>query len=144
MSSDTEATIAPAAPPSAVCCFSFIELTGELSEKIARIAHDADRAWCAAFGWPGSAGWSHCTPGDREARIEAVLMIITTPGADASTLHDDWCEVMRRNGWRHGAAHDGIARTSPGLIAFDRLPIDQQRRQAMFVGIVRALSLGLR
>lgn len=51
----------------------------------------------------------------------------------ASLTHDEWCNSLRRAGWRYGPVLDLPGLQHPDLVPFDQLPDQRQaayRRQA--------------
>jgi hypothetical protein len=64
----------------------------------------------------------------------------------AERVHEAWMEGRRREGWTHGEFRDDIARTHPGMVAYEDLPDSEKeydRRTAL--ATIRAIqSLGYR
>lgn len=50
------------------------------------------------------------------------------PTLDASLRHDEWCNAMRRAGWRYGPELDMPGLTHPELVPYAQLPPAVQHR----------------
>ncbi len=107
-------------------------------EQIARVCHEANRAWCAASGDPSQVEWEDAPDWQRDSAIEGVQAALA--GATSEELHESWCAFKRADGWSHGAVKDAGARTHPCLVPYAELPPAQQAKDALFGAIVRALS----
>ena len=108
-------------------------------EEIARVCHEANRAWQHATGDPApSPTWDEAPDWQRDSATDGVVQALA--GADPVQLHESWCDRKRGEGWRYGPTKDPAARTHPCLVAYDQLPEEQQRKDALFAAIVAALS----
>ncbi len=107
---------------------------------IAQIAHDADRALCAVNrdltvkGWFALEGWQ------RENAVRGVKVALATPGATAAELHVSWAHDKRDAGWTHAAVFDLATKRDPHLLPWAQLPDLVRRREALTLGVIRALS----
>jgi hypothetical protein len=112
-------------------------------EAIARVCHEANRAWCEANGDDSQTGWADAGDWQREAAITGVQVALK--GATAEEQHDAWCREKAAAGWVYGPVKDPERKSHPCLVPYDQLPETQRAKDALFVAIVRALgpSLGL-
>ncbi|MEV3895282.1 RyR domain-containing protein [Streptomyces anulatus] len=107
--------------------------------QIARVCHDANRAWQVATGDPAvSPGWDEAPEWQRDAAVDGVRQALR--GASAEELHESWLEFKRADGWTYGAVKDGAARTHPCLVPYAELPPEQRQKDTLFGAIVAALS----
>jgi hypothetical protein len=78
-------------------------------EKIARVCHEANRAWCAANGDHSQVAWENAEGWQRESTFDSVKFALANPQAPDSAQHDSWMELKLSEGWRYGAAKDAVA-----------------------------------
>jgi hypothetical protein len=109
-------------------------------EAVARVCHEANRAYCASRGDTSHLPWDQAPYWQRESAIEGVRFHRTHRGAPPSVSHDNWLAHKRREGWRYGPVKDAAAKTHPCVLPFDQLPAEEQRKDVLFCAIVTALS----
>ncbi|MFD5208394.1 MULTISPECIES: RyR domain-containing protein [Streptomyces griseus group] len=106
---------------------------------IARVCHDANRAWQIATGDPAvSPPWDEAPEWQRESAIDGVRQ--AQNGATAEQLHQSWCDFKTADGWVHGPAKDEAEKTHPCLVPYSELPAEQLRKDDLFAAIVAALT----
>ena len=88
-------------------------------EAIAAMCHVANRAWCAMHG---------------------VVHALTFPDAKPEDSHNNWMALKMAEGWVYGEFKDPVAKTHPCMLPYDQLPEWQQKKDALFLAIVRALA----
>ena len=108
---------------------------------IARVCHEANRAWCIAHKDDSQLQWEHCEDWQRKSAYEGVKFALQNPDASDSAQHDAWMADKIKDGWVYGAVKDAAAKTHPCLVPFDQLPAFQQTKDRLFRAIVRALTL---
>jgi hypothetical protein len=111
-----------------------------LEETIARVCHEANRAWCEARGDRSQLPWDEAASWQRESAVTGVQWALAHPDAPASAQHDAWATDKFRDGWTYGAVKDAAAKTHPCLLPFEDLPRDQQLKDTLFRAIVTALT----
>ena len=109
-------------------------------EGIARVCHEANRAWCYVNGDVSQAEWAEAPAWQRESAIRGVELALANPDAPDSVLHDGWSADKVRDGWQYGPVKDTQAKTHPCLVPFDQLPAHQQAKDRLIRVIVRALA----
>lgn len=108
----------------------------------AKTAHEVIRAYCIGLGdhsqlpWDDALAWQMC------AAIDGAHVIAATPGVTCEQSHEVWCEFLRTDGWRWGAAKDRWAKTHPCLVPYSKLPASQRVKDELFGLVVRGV-LGL-
>jgi hypothetical protein len=107
-------------------------------EKIARVCHEANRAWCEANGDHSQAPYEDAEVWQRESAIEGVQAALD--GATPEQLHQSWCAAKLRDGWTYGQVKDAQAKTHPCLVHYDSLPENQRLKDHLFGAIVEALK----
>lgn len=113
--------------------------TDEEIGAIARVCHDANRAWQIATDDPAvSPLWDDAPEWQRASAIQGVRKSLD--GATAEQLHQDWCSFKTDDGWVYGPVKDETAKTHPCLVPYGELPDEQRRKDALFAAIVAALT----
>lgn len=109
-------------------------------ENIARVCHQANKAWCEANGDDTQKDWDDAEEWQRDSAIKGVQFAIDNPNAPDSAQHDAWSADKLADGWGYGEVKDAKAKTHPCLVPFDQLPHHQQAKDKLFKAIVRALA----
>lgn len=106
-------------------------------EQIARVCHEANRGYCESIGDFSQVEWSKAPDWQQQSAIEGVQRAME--GATLEELHASWSEAKRRDGWVYGDIKDAENKTHPCLVPYDELPIEQRRKDALFLAVVNAL-----
>lgn len=109
-------------------------------DKIARVAHEAIRAWQAANGQDAAPPWSRAPAWQKQASREAVLWRIGNRKAPPSAQHDQWMAEKAAAGWKHGAVKDGVRKTHPLMIPYEDLPEVERLKDALMAGVILSLA----
>ena len=116
----------------------------EVVEMIARVCHEANRAYQTALGEEViSDPWDDQDEETRESARDGVRNALQN-GALPGQSHENWIKFKTEAGWTWGPKKDFEAKTHPDLVPFDELPEDQKTKDYLFTGIVRALASGTR
>lgn len=107
---------------------------------IAKVCHEANRAWCLADGDTSQKPWDDAEGWQRDSAIKGVVFASENPDAPDSAQHDAWMADKVGGGWKYGEVKDATAKTHPCIVPFDRLPLFQQRKDALFRAIVHSLK----
>lgn len=105
-------------------------------EKIARVCHEANRAWCAAIGDTTQKSWEDAADWQRDSAVKGVEYRMENRDADPSEQHEAWKDDKVKAGWVYGEVKDEVAKTHPCIIGYDDLPIDQRMKDYIFGSIV--------
>jgi hypothetical protein len=108
--------------------------------EMARICHEANRAFCEFLGDNSQPSWEEAPDWQRESAINGVVFLRTHPDAGDSATHDSWSEQKRSEGWVYGEIKDPEAKTHPCLVPFDQLSPEQQFKDKLFRTLVHATS----
>lgn len=109
-------------------------------EAIARVCHEANRAYCATIGDDSQVPWEDVHGWQRDSAIKGVRFAIENPTAPASAQHDAWLADKRAAGWTYGPTKNPERREHPCMVPYDQLPEEQRRKDALFKAIVNALA----
>lgn len=108
-------------------------------EHIAQVCHEANRALqCIANDPAPSPHWEEAPDWQRNSAIKGVLSALE--GATPGQQHESWCEAKLADGWVWGPVKDPEAKEHPSLMPYARLSEHEQRKDALFLAVVAALS----
>lgn len=108
------------------------------NENIARICHEANRAYCAGIGDNSQPAWADAPEWQRQSAIKGVEFALANPNATPEMSHDSWSTEKISAGWVFGEVKDPEKKTHPCLVSYDKLPEDQRRKDSIFLGVVAA------
>lgn len=106
--------------------------------SIARVCHEANRAWCVANDDNSQVPWDDAPDWQRLSALEGVKKALE--GATPEQLHIAWCRYKTAHGWKYGEVKDVQAMTHPCLVPYAKLPEEQRRKDSIFHAIVGALA----
>lgn len=107
---------------------------------IARVCHEANRAYCATLGDNSQKPWDEAPDWQKESAVNGVLFHLKNPGAPPSASHDNWMKEKVESGWVYGEVKDENAKTHPCIVPYHELPVPQQLKDSLFISIVRVLG----
>lgn len=111
-------------------------------EAIARVCHEANRAYCATLGDHSQPTWEDAPDWQRESAINGVQFHLDNPLANPIDSHDNWMREKVEDGWIWGPEKDPDAKVHPCLVPYHELPVEQRRKDSLFIGVIRALVSG--
>lgn len=117
-------------------------LTESDINEIARVCHEANRAYCTSIGDNSHADWYHAPAYQRESVIKGVRLHVGNPAASPAASHEEWLREKELTGWGHGPVKDEELKTHPCMVPFDQLPLEQRRKDHLFKAVVNALTYG--
>lgn len=109
-------------------------------EQIARIAHEVNRAYCAALGDNSQPAWEEAPDWQKNSVLNGVALHLHNPDIDPEASHAAWCAKKEADGWIYGPIKDMENRTHPNLVLFDLLPREQQAKDFIFRAVVHAFA----
>jgi len=112
----------------------------DMIKTIAQVAHEANRAWCAANGDFSQPAWDDAPQWQRDSAVDGVRFHLENPDAGDSASHENWMRHKVADGWVYDDVKDPEAKTHPCMVPFDQLPREQQAKDALFRAIVHAIK----
>ena len=106
---------------------------------IARVAHEVNRAYCAAIGDMSQLAWDDAPVWQRTSAlngVEAHLKNALTP----EQSHESWMAEKVAAGWTWGPYKDPEAKKHPCITAYENLPLVQRAKDLLFKGVVEAFK----
>lgn len=115
-------------------------------EKIAlcaRVAHEANKAYCECIGDMTQAHWDAAPEWQKTSAIKGVIGVLA--GNTPRQSHESWLKEKRETGWVYGPIKNADKKEHPCFVDYDMLPPEQKVKDAVFVSVVRAMakSVGL-
>jgi hypothetical protein len=107
-------------------------------EQIARVCHEANRAYCLTIGDKSQKPWVQAQPWQRQSARDGVDFFLKNPHATPEALHDEWCAAKRRDGWKYGPVKDETKKEHPCLVLYPKLSPEQRRKDYLFRAIITA------
>ena len=109
--------------------------------KIAEVAHETNRAYCETIGDFSQPSWHNAPEWQKESAVNGVQFHIVSPDAGCSASHESWLKQKEVDGWKYGEVKDPEKKEHPCFVPYDELPAEQKVKDALFVGVVRALKV---
>lgn len=108
--------------------------------QIAKICHEANRAYCAALGDHSQLPWDEAPEWQRKSAVLGVEFTLANPDAPSSASHDSWLAEKQRDGWKFGPVKNAETKEHPCFVPYESLPREQQAKDYIFQAIVRAAA----
>jgi len=105
---------------------------------IAKVCHDANRAYCQTIGDFSQPAWEMAPEWQKASAINGVNFHLDNPGTIPESSHENWMKEKIADGWMFGEKKDPVAKTHPCLVSFDKLPEEQKQKDRIFYAIVKS------
>lgn len=112
----------------------------DVIEKIARVCHEANRAWCEVNGDTSQHPWMHTRPEIRASAIAGVNHILANPNATPEESHAEWMRYKLAEGWTVGPVKDVAEKVHPNLVPYDQLPPAERAKDRIFRAVILAVT----
>jgi hypothetical protein len=109
------------------------------TDDIARVCHEANRAYCASLGDFSQPSWDDAPTWQRESAINGVRAHLKSDLMPRES-HELWLKEKADAGWSYGAVKDAVKKVHPCFVPYDELPEAQKRKDSLFSAIVAALK----
>jgi hypothetical protein len=107
-------------------------------EQIARVTHEAIRAYNSTIGDNTHEPWVHSPPWQRDSALKGVEDIVNGSILTVEQAHEGWIKHKLKEGWRHGPTRDGGLKEHPDMVPYNELKPEHRRKDELFFAIVRA------
>lgn len=118
--------------------FDGIHMHEDDAAPIAKVCHEANRAYCAALGDHSQPSWDDAPDWQRKSAISGVQFHYANPNAGPEASHNNWLKDKDAEGWVYGEVKDPVAKTHPCFVPFNELPLEQQAKDYIFRAICHA------
>lgn len=113
-----------------------------LLDRIARIGHEVNRAYCQELGEEAHPQWTAILGSERALVRKAAEGVLNGTFATLEDQHEAWRQARVDAGWTWGNAKDVEHKISPALVPWADLPASQRAKSAIFRQVcVEALQL---
>jgi hypothetical protein len=107
---------------------------------VARVCHEANRAYCSAIGDDTQAPWLEAPQWQRDSACAGVVAFRQSGGSmSAEALHESWTAAKLADGWAYGPVKDATLKQHPCLVAYLDLPAEQRHKDKLFRAVCTAL-----
>jgi hypothetical protein len=120
------------------CCTSG-ESRRALIERIARVCHEANRAYCESLGDDSQLSWEDAPEWQRESARMGVDFHLSGD-FPPSASHVSWYANKEAEGWVYGPVKDAEKKEHPCMVPYEELPREQQAKDHIFRAIVHAMQ----
>lgn len=110
------------------------------ASDIGRITHEANRAYCLAFGDTSQPRWEDAPEWQRESAWLGVQSILSGETRQPSDSHRTWLAHKEANGWKYGPVKDPERKEHPCMVPYDELSDEQRVKDHLFFSIVTSLT----
>ena len=110
-------------------------------EQIAEVAHETNRAYCQTMGDDSWLPWDDVSQWEKDSYVKGVKFQIENPDAGQSAQHEAWLKDKEADGWTYSEVKDPEKKEHPCCMPYEDLPAEQKVKDALFVGVVRALKI---
>ncbi len=114
-------------------------------ETLAHVAHEATRP-LHAEGERGSQRWhdranegKHLPGWQKDDAFEKVKYQVEHPGCSAEDVHENFCALREKHGFKLGDGFSVEKKTHPGLVAWSDLPPASKQRHEVAHSVVESL-----
>jgi hypothetical protein len=109
----------------------------EYVETLAQTAHEANRAYCQAIGDHSQPSWDDAPDWQKDSARNGVKGILNGDGPEQS--HESWLAQKKAEGWKYGEVKNPDLKEHPCFVPYAELPVDQQTKDHVFAGVIRAM-----
>jgi hypothetical protein len=106
--------------------------------QIARMAHEVNRAYCAALGDHSQVPWEEAPLWQKDSAIAGVKAQWYVREPNPALSHEGWLAHKIADGWTYGPVKDAERKTHPCMVPYAELPPEQRAKDVLFVAVVQA------
>lgn len=108
-------------------------------QMVARICHEANKAYCEAIGDTSQKHWDEAPDNIKRSAIDGVQKYVDGIVTSPIQSHDNWLEFKHKDGWVYGEVKDVEKKTHPCMVDYYSLPEEQRLKDELFFDICRTL-----
>lgn len=107
---------------------------------IAKVCHEANRAYCQALGDDSQLPWEEAPQWQRDSAIKGVEYHVANPDSKREDSHNSWLKEKTEQRWKYGPVKDPEKKEHPCFLPFADLPTEQKAKDHIFTAIVKAMT----
>jgi hypothetical protein len=108
--------------------------------RIARIAHEVNRAYCLSIGDASQPAWEEAPQWQKDSAIAGVDAHLANPKISPKESHEAWLIHKLEDGWVFGPVKDPVAKQHPCIVPYELLPQEQRTKDYLFGAVVRSAA----
>ena len=108
-------------------------------EEIAKVAHQANKAYCEAMGDTSQVDWEAAPDWQKESVMEGVKLKVKHHMIAPAQCHNLWMQKKLEDGWTYGEVKDTEKKIHPSLKPYSELPVTERKKDSLFLAIVGTL-----
>lgn len=108
-------------------------------EEIAKVAHEANRAYCESMGDLSQQPWEEAPEIIKNSAITGVEKHLENPMTPEES-HKSWMAYKAAEGWVYGKEKDIEKKTHPCMVPYEELPSSQKVKDYIFKAICDTLK----
>jgi hypothetical protein len=109
------------------------------NKKIARVAHEVNRAYCQSMGDLSQPPWNEAPEWQKLSAENGVAFHQMNPEATPQASHESWLKQKADDGWKYGPEKDPEKKEHPCFMSYYQLPQDQRAKDYLFRAVVRSM-----
>lgn len=109
-------------------------------ERIAKVAHEINRAYCNAIGDNSQPTWEDAPDWQKDSARNGVMFHINNPGVTPEQSHENWLNQKREEGWKWGVKKNPEKKEHPCFTAYQFLPTEQKVKDYLFKAVIEQLK----
>ena len=117
----------------------------EAIEQVAKVCHEANRAYCETLGDNSQPAWADAPDWQKDSARNGVRFhfsqLSTGREPSPSASHESWLEQKRAEGWKYGPTKCPETKEHPCFVPYEVLPLDQRRKDYIFAAICKAFAM---
>jgi len=110
-------------------------------EQIAEVAHMTNKVYCEMLEDFSQPRWIDAPDWQKKSAINGVKFHLDNPSASQSESHEKWLQEKYDDGWKYGEVKNPEKKEHPCCVQYNDLPIEQRVKDALFIGVVRAMKV---
>lgn len=111
------------------------EFYKDVTELIAKMCHNVNKAYCEATGDLSQPSWEDAPDWQKESALAGVLFHLDKEVTPEQS-HISWMKEKSDNGWVYGEVKDPESKTHPCMVDYEDLPQEQRVKDHLFKAIV--------
>lgn len=112
----------------------------EYLNRIARVTHEVNRAYCQAIGDDSQPAWEDAPEWQQKSAVAGVVFHLENPDATPENSHESWLAEKARDGWTYGPEKNPEAKEHPCFRPYNELPVEQRAKDYLFRAVVHLLA----
>lgn len=109
-------------------------------QDIARVAHEANRAYCLTLGDDSQAPWESAADWQKQSSITGVTGILNGTITKPEQAHESWLAEKKEQGWKYGPVKNAEKKEHHCFVPYSELPAEQRRKDSLFFAVVKACA----